>query len=98
MGRIICSKHGGTGIALTCSHISDAVSNKIRINLCSINEEFLGAHWLCSDCLKIYKDNTHNDEFVEDFFGIFQPVCSQCFREWKELHNIVIIESHDISI
>lgn len=40
MGRIICSKHGGTGTVNTCSHISDAVVNKKETNTFKIKIYF----------------------------------------------------------
>lgn len=93
MGKIICTKHGASGIVLACSHIHHAYSSNQKINLNSITGEFLGSFKICSDCLDIYKKNNITEEFLDWFLEIFKPVCSKCFKEWKELYNISILET-----
>ena len=78
-----CSKHGLKGIEHVCKHVYEAFENDAAIRYVSIPDEFLGAIWLCSDCVALY-NNLKEFDRIEDIYDSLEACCNQCFKELQE--------------
>jgi len=93
MGFIICERHGGNGIVLSCPHLSESISKYKFLNnfvkrvdldkddADGFEIEFI--YYLCECCDK-ENEKTNIEEFPEYFI---QPSCAKCFEELSNLAN-----------
>jgi uncharacterized CHY-type Zn-finger protein len=61
MGLILCQRHGSSGIAHVCSHISPAVEvyspvTEFEVWEYYIDEDIRMPHWFCPQCVKALRD------------------------------------------